>query len=218
EISDWQFHLNGPFECTPGIELREAYCIERRKLSSPLLQDVQEPYPGLHQEIQELLELISHDENKLTKINTLDGSIMADRDVLCSKSRVLKEMLRDPNDTVTMDMTSLCCQIFIKNLDNFRSDEILWRDGKMLLEAAKKYEVTDLTKDIEKRLARDITTENVVERLKIAYVYQLETLRVQCTRLLVEFGKIHKIENDFGDFITSVDKDLLCKIFYDFIL
>ncbi|PNY05381.1 BTB/POZ domain-containing protein [Trifolium pratense] len=137
---------------------------------------------------------------------------------LGSKSSVFKQMFKEGSvDTITIsDMATIPCQKFIDYFYDILRDEDLLNYSRDLLEAAKKYDVTDMIKDIEKRLARDINTQNVVERMKIAYRYELETLRDRCVRLILEFKKFWTIRMDLYDFLESVDREVVRKVFRDF--
>jgi len=162
--------------------------------------------------------LIQGDKDMTIYVDASKQTFMAHKFALGSKSSVLKQMFKDDSvDSITIsDMTTIPCQIFIDYFYDIVRDEDLLNYCQDLLEAAKKYDVIDLIKDIEKRLIRDITTQNVVERMKIAYRYELKTLRGQCARLLVEFEKLHTVRTEIRAFRRTVDMDTISKIFCDF--
>lgn len=162
--------------------------------------------------------LIRGDKDTTIYIDASKQTIMAHKYALGSKSSVFNQMFKEDSvDSITIsDMTTIPCQIFIDYFYDIVRDEDLLNYSQELLEAAKKYDVIDLIKDIEKRLIRDITTQNVVERMKIAYRYDLKTLRNQCARLLVEFKKLHTLRTEIRAYRRTVDMDTISKMFSDF--
>ena len=78
--------------------------------------------------------------------------------------------------------------------------------------AGDKYGITDLKKACEESLRRDVSTENVLERLQTAHTYGLPALRRTCVRLLVDFGKMYEIPEDFVAFMAAADQDLADEI------
>jgi hypothetical protein len=162
--------------------------------------------------------LIQGDKDITIYVDASKQTIMAHKFALGSKSSVFKQMFMEESvDTITIsNMATISCQKFIDYFYNIVRDEDLLDYSQDLLEAAKKYDAIGLIKDIEKRLIRDITTKNVFERMKIAYRYELKTLRGQCARLLVEFKKLNTVWTEYCDFLRTVDRDVIRKMLIDF--
>lgn len=162
--------------------------------------------------------LIRGDKDTTIYIDASKQTIMAHKFALGSKSSVFKQMFEEDSvDSISIsDMTTIPCQIFIDYFYDIVRDGDLLNYSEELLEAAKKYDVIDLIKDIEIRLIKDLTTQNVIERMKIAYLYDLKTLRDQCARLLVEFKKLHTVRTEIRAFRRTLDMDTISKMFCDF--
>ncbi|KAL6655374.1 hypothetical protein ACP70R_006200 [Stipagrostis hirtigluma subsp. patula] len=61
-------------------------------------------------------------------------------------------------------------------------------------------------------LFHDIDTENLIESLQVAHLYQLPDLKTRCIRLLVDFQKIYEIHDDFIEFVRTGDRDLVAEV------
>ncbi|CAJ2630709.1 unnamed protein product [Trifolium pratense] len=224
EVRDWQFNFpgRGTFTWICDIELPEAYYIElefSHLQSSNTANGESFRFNGYKRcKLSSLNRLIQVDKDITIYVEASKQTIMAHQFALGSKSSVFKQMFKEGSvDTITIsDMATIPCQKFIDYFYDILRDEDLLNYSRDLLEAAKKYDVTDMIKDIEKRLARDINTQNVVERMKIAYRYELETLRDRCVRLILEFKKFWTIRMDLYDFLESVDREVVRKVFRDF--
>ncbi|CAD6246288.1 unnamed protein product [Miscanthus lutarioriparius] len=66
-----------------------------------------------------------------------------------------------------------------------------WKHQLPLLAAANKYRIGDIKDCCEESLLEDISSANVLERLHVAWLYQLERLKKGCLTYLFVFGKIY---------------------------
>ncbi|XP_020598544.1 BTB/POZ domain-containing protein At1g55760-like [Phalaenopsis equestris] len=151
-------------------------------------------------------------------INASDGSIGAHRAVLATKSSVFQRMfshnLQEKKlSTVNIsDMSLEACQAFLNYIyGNFQAEEFL-SHRSALLRAADKYDISDLKEACHESLLEDIDSKNVLERLQMAYIYQLPRLKSSCLRYLVHFGKIYEISQDFNLFLLSADRELIAEV------
>ncbi|VAI33517.1 hypothetical protein VPH35_090741 [Triticum aestivum] len=152
-------------------------------------------------------------------INAIGGSIKAHRAVLAARSSVFLRMfshnLKEKKlSTVDIsDMSIDACQTFVGYLYGvIASEDELLTHRSELLAAGDKYGIADLKKACEESLRRDVSTENVLERLQTAHTYGLPALRRTCVRLLVDFGKMYEIPKDFAEFMDTTDQDLIDEI------
>ncbi|KAL6656211.1 hypothetical protein ACP70R_007037 [Stipagrostis hirtigluma subsp. patula] len=154
-------------------------------------------------------------------INTADGSIRAHSAVLAARSSVFRSMFshnlkeKQLSAVDISDMSFDECQAFINYMyDNLHEKEFI--DHRLaLLGAADKYDVSDLKVACLDSLLQDIDTENLIERLQVAQLYQLPELKRSCIRLLVDFRKLYEIHDDFDEFIKTADRDLVVEILQD---
>ncbi|WOL19438.1 BTB/POZ domain-containing protein [Canna indica] len=154
-------------------------------------------------------------------INAADGSIGAHRAVLATRSPVFRSMfshnLREKElSTVNIsDMSFDACQAFLNYIyGNFKQDEFL-NHRIALLQAADKYDMSDLKEACHESLTEDIDTKNVLERLQVAHLHHLPKLKRSCMRYLVNFGKIYEICEDFNAFLLGADRELIAEIFQE---
>uniref|UniRef100_A0A8R7QFT4 BTB domain-containing protein n=1 Tax=Triticum urartu TaxID=4572 RepID=A0A8R7QFT4_TRIUA len=149
-------------------------------------------------------------------INAIGGSIKAHRAVLATRSpmflRMFSHNLREKklSKVDISDMSIDACQTLVGYLYGViaSEDELLVHRGE-LLAASDKYGIADLKKACEESLRRDVSTKNVLERLQAAHTYGLPALRRTWVRLLVDFGKMYEIPEDFEEFMDAADQDLI---------
>lgn len=148
-----------------------------------------------------------------------EGSIRAHRAVLASQSPVFHSMFSHnvkETDSSTINITDMSIQsfqTFINFLYGNVNDEEFLIHRLDLLHAADKYDIYELREACEKSLQEDIDPKNVLERLQIASLYQLTTLKFSCVQYLVKFGKIYDIQGDLSSFLQTADRDLICEVF-----
>uniref|UniRef100_A0A5B6ZDW3 BTB domain-containing protein n=1 Tax=Davidia involucrata TaxID=16924 RepID=A0A5B6ZDW3_DAVIN len=150
-----------------------------------------------------------------------DGSIGAHRAVLATRSPVFHSMfsheLKEKElSTINIpDMSIEACQAFLHYIyGNIQGEEFLTH-RLALLQAADKYDISDLKEACHESLIEDIDTKNVLERLHKASLYQLPELKTSCLRYLVKFGKIFDIRDDFSSFLQCADRELIAEIFHE---
>ncbi|XAR56831.1 hypothetical protein NMG60_11037451 [Bertholletia excelsa] len=154
-------------------------------------------------------------------INASDGSIGAHRAVLAARSPVFRSMfsydLREKElSTINIsDMSIEACQAFLNYIYGSIQHEQFLNHRLALLQAADKYDVSDLKDACHDSLLEDIDTKNVLERLQSASLYQLTELKASCLRYLVNFGKIFDIRDDFNNFLQFAERDLIAEIFHE---
>ncbi|KAG6479114.1 hypothetical protein ZIOFF_062574 [Zingiber officinale] len=154
-------------------------------------------------------------------INVADGSIGAHRAILATRSPVFRSMfyhdLREKElSTINIsDMSFDACQAFLNYIyGNIQAEEFMIH-RIALLQAANKYDISDLKEACHESLVEDIDTGNVLERFQVAHLHQLPKLKSSCIRYLVNFGKIYEILKDFNEFMQSADRELIAELFQE---
>uniref|UniRef100_A0A0E0IDR0 BTB domain-containing protein n=2 Tax=Oryza TaxID=4527 RepID=A0A0E0IDR0_ORYNI len=152
-------------------------------------------------------------------INATDGSIMAHRAILASRSPVFRSMFshdlkeKELSTVDISDMSLEACQAFLNYIyGDLRSEEFLTH-RLALLRAADKYDISDLKEACHESLLEDIDTKNVLERLQMAHLYRLQKLKDGCLRFLVDFRKVYEMHDDFKVFLQTADRDIIAEIF-----
>ncbi|KAA8527107.1 hypothetical protein F0562_008664 [Nyssa sinensis] len=154
-------------------------------------------------------------------INASDGSIGAHRAVLATRSPVFHSMFshnlkeKELSAINISDMSIEACQTFLNYIyGNIQHEEFLTH-RLVLLQAADKYDISDLKEACHESLLQDIDSKNVLERLQSASLYQLPKLKACCMQYLVKFGKIFDIRDDFNSFLQRADRELITEIFHE---
>ncbi|KAI3997854.1 hypothetical protein MKX01_036324 [Papaver californicum] len=138
-------------------------------------------------------------------INTSDGKLGAHRAVLAACS---------PSELSTIDISDMsmgACQAFVNYIYGSIENEEFLCNRLALPHAADKYDISELKESCHDSLVQDISTDNVLERLQVADLYQLPILKSTCMGYLVKFGKIFDIRDDFSDYIKSRDRELIAE-------
>uniref|UniRef100_A0A7N0UPG9 BTB domain-containing protein n=2 Tax=Kalanchoe fedtschenkoi TaxID=63787 RepID=A0A7N0UPG9_KALFE len=156
-------------------------------------------------------------------INTSDGSIQAHRAVLSIRSPVFCRMFSHDlkeKELSTLDISDISLEA-CKALLNYIYGDIQHEDflthRLALLYAAEKYDIADLKDACQESLTEDIDASNVLERLQVAFFYQMPKLKTSCKQYLVKFGKVFDIQDDFNSFLQCADKELISEIFHEII-
>ncbi|KAK4750584.1 hypothetical protein SAY87_004066 [Trapa incisa] len=154
-------------------------------------------------------------------INASNGSIGAHRAVLASRSPVFCSMFshslkeKELSAINISDMSIEACRVFLGYIyGNVQHDDFLVH-RIALVRAADKYDISDLKEACHESLVEDIDMTNVLERLQIAYLYQLPKLKGSCMVYLVKFGKICDIREDLNAFLQSADREIVADIFHE---
>ncbi|PSR85425.1 BTB/POZ domain-containing protein [Actinidia chinensis var. chinensis] len=154
-------------------------------------------------------------------INASDGSIGAHRAVLAARSPVFRSMFshdlkeKELSTVNISDMSIEACQAFFNYIyGNIQHEEFLTH-RLALLQAADKYDISDLKEACHESLLEDIDAKNVLERLQNASLYQLPKLKASCMRYLVKFGKIFDIRDEFNSFLQCADREIITEIFHE---
>ncbi|KZV16129.1 BTB/POZ domain-containing protein [Dorcoceras hygrometricum] len=153
-------------------------------------------------------------------IHASDGkTIEAHRAVLASRSPVFRSMfshdLREKqlSSVNICDMSIEACQAFLNYIyGNIKNEEFL-QHRQALLQAADKYDVSDLKEACHDSLVEDIDSKNVLLRLQNAALYQLPKLKNGCMLYLVKFGKIIDIGDELNAFVQCADRELIGELF-----
>ncbi|XP_077217372.1 BTB/POZ domain-containing protein [Tasmannia lanceolata] len=169
-------------------------------------------------------QMLSENIHTDITINASDGSITAHRAILATRSPVFRSMFshdlkeKELSTINISDMSIESCQAFLNYIyGNIQHDEFLTH-RLALLQAADKYDISDLKEACHDSLLEDIDANNVLERLQNAFLYQLPVLKSSCLRYLVKFGKIFDIREDFNAFLQHADRDLIADIFQEVLL
>lgn len=154
-------------------------------------------------------------------INTADGVLKAHMAILSACSPVFERMfLHDlkekKSSTVDIDDMSLesCSALLGYIYGTIRQDQF-WKHRLSLLAAANKYSISSIKDCCEQSLLEDFNSGNVLERLHIAWLYQLEKLKKGCLTYLFDFGKIYDVRDEIDSFFVHADRELMLEMFQE---
>ncbi|KAF8008788.1 hypothetical protein BT93_K2438 [Corymbia citriodora subsp. variegata] len=154
-------------------------------------------------------------------INTSDGSLRAHKAILSASSPVFQSMFRhnlkekESSTIFIEDMSLESCTALLNYLYGCISQEDFWKHRLALLGAANKYGIADLKDACENSLLEDISSNNVLERLQEAWLYQLDKLKKGCLMLLFEFGKVYDVREEMNNFFRQADRELMLEMFQE---
>lgn len=154
-------------------------------------------------------------------INASDGSIGAHRAVLAARSPVFRSMFahdlkeKELSTINISDMSIEACQAFLNYIYGSIEQEEFFTHRLALLGAADKYDVSELKEACHDSLLEDIDTQNVLERLQNASLYELPKLKSCCMQYLVKFGRIYDIRDELNAFLQCADRELIAEIFQE---
>nr|XP_007141014.1 hypothetical protein PHAVU_008G160100g [Phaseolus vulgaris]ESW13008.1 hypothetical protein PHAVU_008G160100g [Phaseolus vulgaris] len=154
-------------------------------------------------------------------IITADGTLKAHKAVLSASSTVFHGLYLqngDEEDTSTIhmeDMSEESCKSLLSYLYGTIKQEDFWNHRLPLLAAANKYEIGDLKDACEESLLEDLNSGNVLERLKDAWLYQLQNLKKGCFTFLFDFGKIYDVRDEINTFFQHADRELMQEMFLE---
>ncbi|KAK9271243.1 hypothetical protein L1049_026833 [Liquidambar formosana] len=152
-------------------------------------------------------------------INTADGTIKAHKAVLSASSAVFQSMFLHnlkEKESSTIDIEDISpesCSALLSFFYGALKQDIFWKHRLALLEAANKYDIADLKDSCEESLLEDINSENVLERLQVAWLYQLNQLKKGCLTYLFDFGKIYDVGDEINNFFRQANKELMMEMF-----
>ncbi|KAL2892962.1 hypothetical protein RDABS01_008871 [Bienertia sinuspersici] len=154
-------------------------------------------------------------------INTTDGTMRAHKAILSARSPVFLSMFihdlkeKESSTIEINDMSSESCMALLSYMYGTIKPPEFWKHRLALLAAANKYDMMDLKEACEESLLEDINSENVLERLQEAWLYQLDKLKKGCLTYLFDFGKIHDIKDELNSFFQTADRKLLSGMFLE---
>ncbi|KAL3821158.1 hypothetical protein ACJIZ3_007063 [Penstemon smallii] len=230
EVTDKQLKNNEDFIWSIEVPLTGKFIIDVEfldlKIASP---DGTEPYSiwgealtqrqSNNRALTSLGRMLSESIHTDIVINSSNGTISAHRAVLASRSPVFRSMFshdlkeKEMSAINISDMSIESCQAFLHYIYGNIGNEEFLTHRLALLQAADKYDISDLKEACHESLMEDIDTKNVLERLQNASLYQLPKLKDSCMRYLVKFGKIYDIRDDFNVFVQCADRELIGEIF-----
>ncbi|XP_057863892.1 BTB/POZ domain-containing protein At1g21780 isoform X1 [Cryptomeria japonica] len=154
-------------------------------------------------------------------INTANGTVRAHRAILAERSTVFERMLsedfkcKESSIVNIEDISVEACTTLLNYLyggikyEDFREHRIA------LLRASEKFDIGDLKEACEESLLEDIDSKNVLERLQVAWHYELIQLKKGCLKYLFDFGKIYDVREDLSIFFQRVDRELMIEMFQE---
>ncbi|XVE55327.1 hypothetical protein DITRI_Ditri03aG0149900 [Diplodiscus trichospermus] len=154
-------------------------------------------------------------------IKTADGTLRAHKAVLSASSPVFKSMFHhnlkeNVSSTILIeDMSPESCTALLSYFYGTIKKEDFWKHRLALLGAANKYDIVDLKDVCEESLLEDINSQNVIERLQEAWLYQLNKLKKECMMYLFDFGKIHDATDEINNFFRQADRELVLEMFQE---
>ncbi|CAA7404482.1 unnamed protein product [Spirodela intermedia] len=154
-------------------------------------------------------------------INTPGGTLRAHKAILSASSPVFQSMflhdLRENSSSVVEieDMSLEACGALLNYLYGIVRQEEFWKHRSELLAAADKYDLGDLKLCCEESLLEDLSSGNVLQRLRDAWIYRLERLKKGCFSFLFDFGKIYDVRDDINGFFRCADHELVAEMFQE---
>ncbi|PPD97625.1 hypothetical protein GOBAR_DD05359 [Gossypium barbadense] len=154
-------------------------------------------------------------------IKTAEGTLRAHKAVLSASSPVFESMFHHnlkekESSTIHIDDMSLeSCTALLNYLYGTINQENFWKHRLPLLGAANKYDIVDLKDACEESLLEDINSQNVLERLQEAWLYQLTKLKKGCMTYLFDFGKIYDVGDEINNFFRQADRELMLDMFQE---
>lgn len=154
-------------------------------------------------------------------INTTDGVLKAHKAILAACSPVFESMfLHDlkEKESSTININDMCvesCSTLLGFIYGTIKQDQFWKHRLSLLAAANKYSIADIKDCCEESLLEDINSSNVLERLNVAWLYQLEKLKKGCLTYLLVFGKIYDVRDEIDSFFRHADRDLMLEMFQE---
>ncbi|KAH9309453.1 hypothetical protein KI387_037364, partial [Taxus chinensis] len=154
-------------------------------------------------------------------INTANGTVRGHRAILAERSPVFERMFMEEfkgkeSSTIHIEDISVeACMALLSYLyggikyEDFREHRIA------LLRASEKFEIRDLKEACEESFLEDIDSKNVLERLQVAWLYELIRLKKGCLKYLFDFGKIYDVREDLSVFFQHVDRELMIEMFQE---
>uniref|UniRef100_A0A0A9ERN7 BTB domain-containing protein n=1 Tax=Arundo donax TaxID=35708 RepID=A0A0A9ERN7_ARUDO len=154
-------------------------------------------------------------------INTADGVLKAHKAVLSACSPVVERMFRHDHKEKKSsvidieDMSLEACSALLGFMYGTIRQDQFWKYRLSLLAAANKYSISNIRDCCEESLLEDINSGNVLERLHIAWLYQLDKLKKGCLTYLFDFGKIYDVRDEIDSFFLHADRELMLEIFQE---
>ncbi|KAL1833666.1 hypothetical protein DCAR_0103765 [Daucus carota subsp. sativus] len=154
-------------------------------------------------------------------INTADGVVRAHKAILSASSPVFHSMFLHPlkeKESSTIDIEDMSvdsCMAFLSYLYGTINEEDFWKHRVTLLAAANKYDIAALKSSCEESLMQDINSDNVLDRLQGAWLYQLDNLKKACLTFLFDFRKIYEVEEEINNYFNQAERDLVSNMFHE---
>uniref|UniRef100_A0A0D6R5J1 BTB domain-containing protein n=1 Tax=Araucaria cunninghamii TaxID=56994 RepID=A0A0D6R5J1_ARACU len=154
-------------------------------------------------------------------INTTNGSVRAHRAILAERSTVFERMFLEDfkgKESITINIEDISvegCMALLSYLYGGIKYEDFQEQRIALLRASENFNIGDLKEACEESLLEDIDSKNVLERLQVAWLYQLNQLKKGCLKYLFDFGKIYDVREDLNIFFQHVDRELMIEMFQE---
>ncbi|KAG2708962.1 hypothetical protein I3760_05G217900 [Carya illinoinensis] len=154
-------------------------------------------------------------------IRTAEGTLRAHKAILSASSPVFQSMFhhdlkeKESSTIYVEDMPLESCMALLSYLYGTIKQEDFWKHRLALLGAANKYDIANLKDACEESLLEDINSENVLERLQEAWLYQLNKLKKGCLTYLFDFGKIYDVKDEVQNFFSHADRELMLEMFQE---
>ncbi|RRT85069.1 hypothetical protein B296_00003482 [Ensete ventricosum] len=145
----------------------------------------------------------------------------AHKAVLAASSPVFESMFlhnlreKESSTIVVEDMSLEACSALLNYMYGTIELDQFWKHRLALLGAADKYDIGDLKDCCEESLSEDINSDNVLERLHEAWLYQLNKLKKGCLIYLFDFGKIYDVKGEINAFFRHADRELMLEMFQE---
>ncbi|XP_057973224.1 BTB/POZ domain-containing protein At1g21780 isoform X2 [Malania oleifera] len=171
--------------------------------------------------LQCLSRMLNESIHSDVTINTTDGTLKAHKAVLSASSPVFESMFlhdlkeKESSTIIIEDMSLEACAALLNYLYGTIKQEDFWKHRLALLAAANKYGISNLKDSCEENLLEDINSSNALERLQVAWLYQLNKLKKGCLMYLFDFGKIYDLREEINNFFRQADRELMLEMFQE---
>ncbi|XP_001603518.1 speckle-type POZ protein B-like [Nasonia vitripennis] len=145
------------------------------------------------------------------------GECHAHKCILAANSEVFAVMFEHDNhepEPYVIEIKDISCNVFIEMLRFVYTGRVndMDRIVKNLLTAADKYAIEDLKAFCEKNLGDRITTDNAVDYLNLADLYNADNLKTQAINFIISHGKEMIDKPEFKS-IAHLHEDVIVQVF-----
>lgn len=183
------------------------------------LEPIREPKTEINQfaNLDKFEKLLNNQKFSDVRFVVNGGEFHAHKCILAASSDVFAAMFQHDNyetEPHVVEIKDISCNVFIEMLRFIyigRVNEVD-RIVKNLLAAADKYAIEDLKAFCEKNLGERITTDNAVDYLNLADLYNANNLKTRAINFIISHGKEMIDKPEFKS-IAHLHEDVIIQVF-----